>query len=111
VEEKLYEVEDFWKFKMKIGEILSAEKIKRTRKLIKLLVNFGNDRRIIITGVGDQFDPTNFVNKKMIFVTNLKPKKIAGIESQAMLLVAEEENGKVHLISVDPKIPNGVKVW
>ena len=109
--EELLKVEDFWKFKMKVGEVIFAEKVKRTRKLIKLIVDFGDEKRIVVAGIGDQYKPEQLVNNKMIFVINIKTKKIAGIESQAMLLVAEEENGNIHLITLDPKIPKGVKVW
>ena len=107
----LYEVDEFWKFDMRVGHIVNAEKIIRTRKLIKLIVNFGSIEKTVIAGIGDQYSPEDMVNKKMIFVTNLKPKKLSGVTSEAMLVVAEEENGKVHLITLPDHIPNGTKVW
>ena len=107
----LYEVDEFWKFDMRVGHVIHTEKIHRTRKLIKLIVNFGNTEKTVIAGVGDQYSPEDMVNKKMIFVTNLKPKKLSGVTSEAMLVVAEEENGKVYLITLPDYIPNGTKVW
>ena len=110
--EKLYDVNEFWKFKLKVGLIRKAERVPRTRKLIKLEVDFKEETRTVIAGIGDQYSPEDLENKRMIFVKNLKPKKIAGIESQAMLVVAEdEETGKVYLISLPENIPIGVKVW
>lgn len=110
--EELFDVNEFWKFKLKVGLIRKAERIPRTRKLIKLEVDFKNEIRTVIAGIGDQYSPEDLENKRMIFVTNLKPKKIAGVESQAMLIVAEEEEtGKVYLITLPETIPIGVKVW
>ena len=109
--ETLYDVEEFWKFMMRVGRVVEAEKVPRTKKLIKLVVDFGNETRTIITGLADQYSPEDFVGKKMIFVTNLKPKKFSGILSEGMLLVAEEPNGKVHLITVDDSVPEGTRVY
>lgn len=109
--EELFDVKDFWKFKLRVGEAVEAEKIPRTRDLIKLLVDFGDERRAVVAGIGDQYVPQDLVNKKMVFVTNLKPKKLSGLVSEAMLIVAEEQNGKVHLIVLPEGIPSGTKVW
>jgi tRNA-binding protein len=109
--EEKYDVKEFWKFHLKVGEIKHAEKIPKTKKLIKLQVDLGNEQRTIIAGIGDQYTPQDLQNKKMIFVTNLKPKKLAGTLSNGMLLVAEEESGKIHLITLPKHIPNGTKIW
>ena len=109
--QELYDVEEFWKFKMRVGLVREAERIPRTRKLIKLLVDFGDEERVVVAGIGDQYSPEDLKGKKMIFVTNLKPKQIAGVESQAMLIVAEDSAGRVYLITVDEKVPLGAKVW
>jgi len=107
----LFDVEEFWKFRMRVGLVKNAERIPRTRKLIKLSVDFGDESRIVVAGIGDQYQPEDLMGKKMIFVVNLKPKNIAGVESQAMLIVAEEADGKVHLITVEDEVPLGSKVW
>ena len=107
----MYDVEEFWKFDLRIGLVEEAEKIPKSKKLIKLLVNFGGERRVIVTGIADQYSPEDLKGKRMIFVLNLKPKKIMGVESQGMLILAEEESGKVHLITVGEEVPPGTKVW
>lgn len=108
---ELYDVKEFWKFDMRVGLIKEAEKVPGSKKLIKLRVDFGGEERTIVTGIADQYSPDDMIGKKMIFVLNLKPKKIMGIESEGMLIVAEEKSGKVHLIEVNEKVPLGTKVW
>ena len=108
---ELYEVENFWKFDMRVGKVVGAEKIKRTRKLIKLIVDFGKEKRTIVTGIADQYAPEDLNGKKFVFVLNLRSKKFAGVESQGMLIVGEDENGKVYLIPVPDNVPIGIRVW
>ena len=108
---ELYDVQEFWKFKMRIGLIKSAERVPGSRKLLKLEVDFGDETRIVVAGVADVFAPEDFVGKKMIFVTNLKPKKVFGIESQAMLLVAEDNEGRLYLVTVGDEVPVGSKFY
>ncbi|MCD6196227.1 MAG: methionine--tRNA ligase subunit beta [Staphylothermus sp.] len=108
---ELYDVNEFWKFDLRVGFVKKAERIKRTKKLIKLLVDFGDEERVIVTGIADQYSPQDLEGKKFIFVLNLKPKKFSGIESQGMLIVAETDDGKVYLIPVPDNIPIGAKVW
>lgn len=108
---ELYDVEDFWKFDLRVGLVKKAEKLKRTKKLIKLEVDFGKEERTIISGIADQYDPGELEGRKFIFVLNLKPKKLSGVESRGMLIVGESEEGKVYLIPVSDEIPAGTKVW
>jgi tRNA-binding protein len=108
---ELYDVNEFWKFDLRVGLVKKAEKLKRTKKLIKLEVDFGSEQRTIITGLADQYTPEELEGKKFIFVLNLKPKKLSGVESQGMLIVAESEDGKVYLLPVPDEVPIGTKVW
>lgn len=96
---------------MRVGKVIKAEKLKRTRKLIKLVVDFGKETRTIVTGIADQYNPKDLEGKKFIFVLNLKPKEFSGVKSEGMLIVAEEENGKVYLLPVPEEVPVGTKVW
>ena len=107
----LYDVSEFWKFDLRVGLVRKAEKLKRTRKLIKLDVDFGTERRTIITGIADQYSPEEFEGKKFIFVLNLKPKEFSGVKSEGMLIVAENEEGRVYLLPVPDEVPVGTKVW
>lgn len=106
-----YDVQEFWKFKMKVGLIKSAEKVPGSKKLLKLDVDFGTETRTVITGIADAFSPEDLTGRKMIFVTNLKPKKVFGIESQAMLLVAEDDEGRIYLVTVGDEVPVGSKFY
>ncbi|WP_297515022.1 methionine--tRNA ligase subunit beta [Thermococcus sp.] len=108
---ELYDVSEFWKFDLRVGLVRKAEKLKRTRKLIKLDVDFGTERRTIITGIADQYSPEELEGKKFIFVLNLKPKEFSGVKSEGMLIVAENEEGKVYLLPVPDEVPVGTKVW
>jgi len=108
---ELYDVNEFWKFDLRVGLVKKAEKLKRTKKLIKLEVDFESEQRTIITGLADQYTPEELEGKKFIFVLNLKPKKLSGVESQGMLIVAESEDGKVYLLPVPDEVPIGTKVW
>ncbi len=106
----MYDVNEFWKFDMRVGLVKRAERIPNSRKLIKLEVSFGNYERVVVTGIGDQYSPEDLEGKKMIFVVNLKPKKLMGVESQGMLILAEDVGGKVYLITT-PEAPVGARVW
>ncbi|ASJ07555.1 methionine--tRNA ligase subunit beta [Thermococcus pacificus] len=108
---ELYDVEEFWKFDIRVGLVKKAEKLKRTRKLIKLEVDFGSEERTIITGIADQYSPEDLEGKKFVFVLNLKPKKLSGVESRGMLIVAETEDGTVYLLPVSEEVPVGTRVW
>lgn len=107
----MYDVEEFWKFDLRVGKIVGAERVPGSRKLIRLDVDFGDESRVVVTGIADQVSPEQLLGKKMIFVLNLKPKKVMGVESQGMLLLAEEESGRIHLIEVPDEVPQGTKVW
>ncbi|WP_048152084.1 methionine--tRNA ligase subunit beta [Palaeococcus ferrophilus] len=108
---ELYDVNEFWKFDMRVGLVKRAERIKRTRKLIKLEVDFGNEERTIITGIADQYSPEELEGRKFVFVLNLKPKKLSGVESRGMLLLAESEDGRVYLLPIPEGVPVGTRVW
>ena len=108
---ELYDVSEFWKFDLRVGIVKKAEKLRRTKKLIKLNVDFGNEERTIITGIADQYSPEELEGRKFIFVLNLKPKEFSGVKSEGMLIVAENEEGKVYLLPVPDEVPVGTKVW
>jgi len=108
---ELYDVSEFWKFDLRVGLVRKAEKLRRTKKLIKLDVDFGTERRTIITGIADQYSPEELEGRKFIFVLNLKPKEFSGVKSEGMLIVAENKDGRVYLLPVPEEVPAGTKVW
>jgi methionine--tRNA ligase beta chain len=79
-------IEDFKKVEMRVGEILSAEPVEGSEKLLKLRVNFGDEERQVISGIAKYVTPSEIVGKKVAFATNLEPREIMGLESQAMIL-------------------------
>lgn len=91
--------EDFLKMDVRIGKVLEAEKVKKADKLLKLKVDTGLDIRTIVSGIAQQFSPEEIVNKQVTVLMNLPPRKIRGVVSEGMLLMAENENGELGLVS------------
>jgi methionyl-tRNA synthetase len=107
------EYEDFIKLDIRVGLIKSCEKVPKSRNLYKLMVDCGeNSLRQILTGISSYYSPKELVNEKIVVLTNLKPRKIMGIESQGMLLAADYKN-EAYLLKIDEKrrsIPPGCKI-
>jgi methionyl-tRNA synthetase len=101
--------EDFAKLELKIGKVIQVEDIPGSSKLLKLTVDFGYEKRIIVAGIKQQYKPEDLLNKKFVFVTNLQRKKIMGIESQGMILAAED-NGTIALIQPIKDVKEGSKI-
>lgn len=101
--------EDFQKIDLRIGKIIEAEKVKGSSKLLKLLVDFSNEKRQLVAGIGKFYLPENLIGKEIVVVFNLEPKKIMGIESQGMLLAANVDGNPVILIP-EKEVPPGTKV-
>lgn len=88
--------EDFTKLDLRIGSILAAEKVPNTEKLLKLTVDLGFEKRTIVSGIANFHNPTDIIGQQVIVVINLTPRKIKGIESKGMILMAEDENKILH---------------
>jgi methionine--tRNA ligase beta chain len=87
-------IDDFGKVEMRVGEIKSAERIEGSSKLLKLKVNFGTEERQVLSGIGPYFeDIAVLVGKRCLFVTNLAPRMMMGLESQAMIMATGGEEG------------------
>lgn len=102
--------DDFAKIDLKTGTILSAEKIDKADKLLKLEIDLGFEKRIIVSGIALHFKPEEVINKQVVVVANLAPRKMRGIESNGMILMAEDEEGKLYFISPEDKINPGASV-
>lgn len=88
-------IDDFKKIELRVGEILSAEKIEGSDKMLKLKVNFGTDQRQVLSGIAAYYaDPSVLAGKRVLFVTNLAPRMMIGLVSQAMILATGGENGE-----------------
>ncbi|MEQ2130208.1 methionine--tRNA ligase [Caldanaerobacter subterraneus KAk] len=102
-------IEDFSKVQLRVAEILEAEKVEGSDKLIKMKLKVGEEIRQIVGGIGKYYSPEELIGKKIIIVYNLQPRKLMGIESQGMLLAATNE-GKMALLTVDKDIESGSKI-
>jgi methionine--tRNA ligase beta chain len=104
-------LEDFKKLDIAVGKILSAEKIPETDKLLKLSVDLGEAApRVIVSGIAFYFpDCSQLVDKKCMFVANLEPRTIRGIESQGMMLAVSTEDGRFSLLEPKDEIPTGAR--
>jgi methionyl-tRNA synthetase len=99
--------DDFAKIDLKVGTILTAEKVEKADKLLKLSVDLGFETRTIVSGIALHFKPEDIVGKQVVVVANLAPRKMRGIESQGMILMAEDKAGKLHFVNPDNTIDAG----
>jgi len=102
--------DDFTKVDIRTATILEAEKVPKTGKLLKLKISTGLDERTLVAGIAEHFDPAEIIGKQISIVLNLQPRKIRGIESQGMILMAETGEGKLTFVSPTEKIPDGCTV-
>ncbi len=102
--------EDFAKVELKVGTVIEAEEIEGSEKLIKLTVDLGEDTpRTVLTGMKTWHQPEHFKGRQLVFVVNLEPRKMMGLESQGMMLAADSEGGPVFL-KPSKKVPPGTKI-
>lgn len=90
--------DDFAKIDLKVGTITMAEKVEKADKLLKLEIDLGFEKRTIVSGIALHFSPEDIVGKQVVVVANLAPRKMRGIESQGMILMAEDKSGKLHFV-------------
>ncbi len=103
-------IEDFFKVQLKAAQIISAENVAKSNKLLKLQVDTGNGIKQIIAGIAKSYKPEDLIGKKVVVVANLKPAKLMGLESQGMVLAVEKENGDLEVLQLHNGIKNGTKV-
>jgi methionine--tRNA ligase beta chain len=105
-EEKMITFDDFKKIDMRIGKILSAEKVEGTDKLMKIEIDLGKEKRQLVAGIADIYEPHSLIGKEIPVLMNLEPRKIRGIESQGMIL-AVDVGGKPVIMHPDREVPPG----
>lgn len=103
-------IDDFEKIDLRIARIIEAEKVSKSDKLLKLQIDVGSERRQIIAGIAQHYKPDDLIGKLVVIVANLKPAKLMGQESQAMVLAASDEIGKLALVTVQSDVPPGATV-
>jgi len=102
--------DDFMKMDLRVGEILSAEKVEKSNKLLKFTVDTGVDKRTILSGIAKHFSTEEMIGKKVVVLANLAPRKIMGVESQGMLLFAENHDGVLKAVAPDQEAENGAGI-
>ena len=102
--------ESFQKMDIRVAQILSAERVPKTDKLLKFEVDTGLDRRTVVSGIAEFFDPKDLVGKRVPILMNLAPRKIRGIESEGMLLFGEDSEGSLKWVEPDAELPAGSSI-
>jgi len=102
--------DDFLKVDIRTGTILEAEIVPKTKKLLKLKVDTGIDQRTVVSGIAEYYKPEDIIGKKVNILVNLAPRKLRGIESQGMILMAEDADGKLCFVSPTEDVSNGSEV-
>ena len=99
--------DDFAKIEFRVGKILHAEEVKKSKKLLKFKVQVGSETRTILSGIKKAYNPEDLVGKRVMIVANLAPRAIAGEESQGMIIAAEDNDGNIALMTPMSKMPSG----
>ena len=101
---------EFQKLDMRVGKVVSAEQVPDSRNLIRIIVDFGGERRQAVAGLLQWYKPEDLVGKKYAFILNLERRKFMGIESQCMILAAESDKGDVVCLEPEKDIEEGSKI-
>ena len=106
----LISFDDFQKCDIRTATILDAEKVPKTTKLLKLTVDTGIDKRTLVSGIAEHYDPKEIIGRKILMIVNLEPRKIKGIESKGMILCAVGGDGSLHFLNPDAELENGCQI-
>ncbi len=102
--------DDFMKMDLRVGEILTAERMPKTDKLMVMTVDTGIDKRTIVSGIAQHFTAEELIGRKVTVLANLAPRKLRGVESQGMILLAEDPEGKLVFVNPDDAVVNGATI-
>jgi len=105
----LVSVKELGKLDIRIGNVVKAERVPKSEKLLKLEVELAKERRTLVAGVAEHYRPEELIGKQVAVIVNLEPAKLMGIKSEGMLLAAVEE-GKISLLTVDKPVKPGARV-
>ncbi len=104
------EFEDFAKLDIRVGKIIEAEKVAKTKKLLKLTVDTGIDKRTVVSGIAEYYNPEEIIGQQVSILVNLAPKNLKGIDSQGMILMAEDKDGKLCFVAPTVKTSEGSEI-
>jgi methionyl-tRNA synthetase len=109
-QEKKVSYEDFMKIQLKTAEVIAAERIEKSEKLLNLKVKIGEEERQVIAGIAKSYSPDEIIGKKVVVVANLNPAKLMGLLSEAMILAVENSEGKLELLTLPEGVKSGIRV-
>jgi methionyl-tRNA synthetase len=109
-QKELITFEDFTKLDLRVGTILEAEKMPKTKKLLVLKVDTGIDTRTIVSGIAESFTPEEVIGKQVTVLVNLSPRALRGVESEGMILMTETPEGKLVFVNPDTAVNNGLQI-
>lgn len=110
VEPKEVTFDEFQMLDLRVGKILEVEPIPKSKKLIRVIVDFGFEKRQAVAGLLQYYKSEELINKKCVFLLNLKRRVMAGVESQCMILAAEDSDGRVVVLQPEKDIAEGSKI-
>ena len=102
-------IDDFMKVKLRVGRVLEAEKVAGADKLLKLIVDIGTEKRTVLAGIALVYAPEALVGRSVVVVVNLAPRKMRGVESQGMILAADD-SGRPIVVGFESEVPPGAVV-
>jgi methionyl-tRNA synthetase len=109
-EQKEISFEDFEKLDLRIGKIIEVTPIPNSKKLMKVMVDFGSEKRQAVAGLLQYYKPDELIGKKCVFLLNLKRRMLAGVESQCMILAAEDAEGKIAVLQPEKDVIEGATI-
>lgn len=102
--------DEFQKLDLRVGKIVEANQVPKSKKLIRIIVDFGTEKRQAVAGLLQYYKPEELVGKKCVFILNLQKRMLAGLESQCMVLAAEDDQGNVVVLQPEKDIAEGSKI-
>jgi len=102
-------IDEFQKMDLRVGKVLSAERVEGSEKLLKLSVDIGEPRQIL-SGIAKSYAPEDLVGREVVIIANLEPRMMMGMESQGMILAAHGEQGEPVMLAVEREVPPGAKI-
>jgi methionyl-tRNA synthetase len=103
-------IDEFMRLDLRVARVLTAERVPKSKKLLKLWIDLGAEQRTLVAGIAEAYEPETLVGRTIVIVANLKPAKLMGIESNGMILAASSDDGQPMLLTVDGDAPPGLKV-
>lgn len=106
----IIDFDDFSKVDLRVGTIIAAEKVAKTKKLLKLTIDTGIDKRTVVSGIAEYYEPENIIGQQVTILVNLAPRNLKGIDSQGMILMAENHNGELCFVKPSKQFLNGSEI-